>query len=314
MPKNNGEIKRPSYRLTKKQNNHKETGSPFDRTRDVSRHINAGGHEIVDKKIDVRAFSFEKEVRKPHPSTFLRKHSGTGGKSPLEAVTTTRQQLKEREPREEESNKKKYPTATSMRPNPPNTQFRVFYERADLPVNVDQNGSLPKIAWKVRVEMLDYHHYLPLFVEGLRETELPYSFLAEEGVKDMITAGGRKILPVIPQLIIPIKTALNTRNPVVMVRVIRVLQALVVADANQEGGGLIGQALVPYYRQILPMFHLFKNCNTNIGDAIDYSQQKNDNLGDLINSALELFETHGGPDAFINIKYLVPTYQSVTST
>ena len=32
--------------------------------------------------------------------------------------------------------------------------------------------------------------------------------------------------------------------------------------------------------------------------------------GDLVTETLELFETHGGEDAFINIKYMVPTYES----
>ena len=34
-----------------------------------------------------------------------------------------------------------------------------------------------------------------------------------QGVEDLLAAGGSKILPVIPQLIMPIKTALNTRDP-----------------------------------------------------------------------------------------------------
>ena len=59
---------------------------------------------------------------------------------------------------------------------------------------------------------LDYHHYLPIFFDGVRETQQPYKFLAVKGVEDMLKAGGSKILPVIPQLIIPIKTALNTRD------------------------------------------------------------------------------------------------------
>jgi len=77
-----------------------------------------------------------------------------------------------------------------------------------------------------------------------------------------------------------------------------------------QAGGLIGQALVPYYRQILPVLNIFKMQTKNTGDAIDYSQRKNENLGELINTTLELLETHGGEDAFINIKYLIPTYQS----
>ena len=50
--------------------------------------------------------------------------------------------------------------------------------------------------------------------------------------------------------------------------------------------------------------------SVNCGDSIDYSQQKRENIGDLIQETLELFELKGGPDAFINIKYMVPTYES----
>merc|ERR1712196_202746 len=117
-------------------------------------------------------------------------------------------------------------------------------------------------------ELLDYHHYLPIFFDGLREREEPYRFLAIEGTFNLLAKGGSKILPVIPQLIIPIKTALNTRDPAVIVVVLKVLQQLVVS------GEMIGEALVPYYRQILPVLNIFKNKNTNVGDSIDYSQQK----------------------------------------
>ena len=84
----------------------------------------------------------------------------------------------------------------------------------------------------------------------------------------------------------------------------KVLQQLVVS------GEMIGEALVPYYRQILPIFNLFKNMNLNIHDGIDYSQRKRQNIGDLVQETLELFELHGGEDAFINIKYMIPTYES----
>ena len=56
------------------------------------------------------------------------------------------------------------------------------------------------------ISKLDYHHYLPLFFDGLCETTHPYDFFAEQGVKDMLEVGGAKILPVVPQLIIPIKS------------------------------------------------------------------------------------------------------------
>lgn len=57
----------------------------------------------------------------------------------------------------------------------------------------------------------------------------------------------------------------------------------------------------------LPLF-FFPLVNT--GDGIDYSQHKRENIGDLIKETLEMFERYGGEDAFINIKYMVPTYES----
>jgi len=183
-------------------------------------------------------------------------------------------------------------------------QFRRFYERGDLPISIEHRGVGNRIQWKVDIEKLDYHHYLPIFFDGLREKEEPYRFLAVQGVFDMLEHGGSKILPVIPQLIIPIKTALNTRDPAVIGIILKVLQQLVVS------GEMIGEALVPYYRQILPVFNIFKHKNVNIGDGIVYNQRKRMNIGDLIQETLELLETHGGEDAFINIKYMVPTYES----
>jgi len=184
------------------------------------------------------------------------------------------------------------------------TEFRRFYDRGDLPVSVFHGAVGGKIAWKVDVEKLDFHHYLPIFFDGLREKEDPYRFLAVQGTYDMLDKGASKILPVVPQLIIPVKTALNTRDPELMCTMLKVLQVLVLS------GEMIGEALVPYYRQILPVFNIFKSKNCNIGDAIDYAQRKRQNLGDLIAETLQIFETHGGEDAFINIKYMIPTYES----
>jgi len=50
--------------------------------------------------------------------------------------------------------------------------------------------------------------------------------------------------------------------------------------------------------------------NKSTGDKIDYGQRKKINVGELIQETLELFEQTGGEDAFINIKYMIPTYES----
>ncbi|KAK5891877.1 hypothetical protein CesoFtcFv8_012310 [Champsocephalus esox] len=60
--------------------------------------------------------------------------------------------------------------------------------------------------WTVDIEKVDYHHYLPLFFNGLCDTDHPYEFFARQGVHDLLVHGGTKVLPLIPQLIIPIKS------------------------------------------------------------------------------------------------------------
>lgn len=55
---------------------------------------------------------------------------------------------------------------------------------------------------------------------------------------------------------------------------------------------------------------IFLLFTVNCGDRIDYAQKNNMNLGDLIDETLQVLERHGGEDAFINIKYMVPTYES----
>lgn len=274
------------------------SGSPFDMTKRRTT-ARPGAHKIDKEPIDELAFTNKRPSSKKSPKSFMK--SGDGHKLPPVA-SPSRRSVSRGSPRKRQSTKK--------RPNPPNSEFRFFYERGDLPVSVYHFG-VDKIQWKHPIAELDFHHYLPIFFSGLREVEHPYSTLAYVGSLELLMHGGDKILSVIPQLIIPITQALNTRDKVVIRRVLLVLQQLVVADKNLDtGAGLIGQALVPYYRQILPILNIFKHDNKNCGDAIEYNQRRAQNIGDLITRTLQLLEENGGDDAFINIKYLVPTYES----
>lgn len=282
-------------------------------------------------RVDPSAFSQLKVTRRKGPGDYLLKGTGFCSRNPAcsklaeveDVEVQAKVQIFSQQPKGRASRAEPKRISTQVRPNPPNTEFRRFYERGDLPIQIDHSGVTNKINWKVAPEKLDYHHYLPIFFDGIRETEEPYQFLSLQGTMDMLEDGGSKILPVIPQLIIPIKTALNTRDKKVIVRVLKVLQKLILADVPGKGvkalggdnldtgtGGLIGQALVPYYRQILPVLNIFRSKNKNLGDGIDYAQRKGENMGDLIDKTLLFLEKYGGEDAFINIKYLIPTYQS----
>jgi hypothetical protein len=284
---------------------HKESLSCFDRTLEVSPVKRAGAKPVKEEPEQSLPTYAKSSLRYAHlskkksPSDFQKRRHPSHEDAPGGASTSLAVGRKEvmhvSRPRA---------GAFKVRQNPPNTEFRRFYERGDLPIAIEHRGVGNRIAWKAEIEKLDYHHYLPIFFDGLREKEEPYRFLAVEGVFDLLRQGGSKILPVIPQLIIPIKTALNTRDPAVVGVVLKVVQQLVVS------GEMIGEALVPYYRQILPVLNIFKNKNINLGDGIFYNQRKRLNIGDLIQETLELLEMHGGEDAFINIKYMVLTYES----
>lgn len=103
----------------------------------------------------------------------------------------------------------KPPRCGLYKPRPPKpSTFRKFYKRGVFPISLENDGYDQKINWKVDIEDLDFHHYLPMFFDGLTETEQPYKFLVEQGISDMLEHGGPKILPVVPQLIIPIKSKL----------------------------------------------------------------------------------------------------------
>ena len=88
------------------------------------------------------------------------------------------------------------------------SDFRRYYDRGDLPIIIEHTGSGCRLRWikDVEIQTLDYHHYLPLFFDGIREKQEPYRFLALQGSFELLDNGGAKILPVIPQLIIPIKS------------------------------------------------------------------------------------------------------------
>lgn len=84
--------------------------------------------------------------------------------------------------------------------------FRMYYDRGDLPVRMEYLTGGDKISWTVEIDKLDYGLYLPLFFDGLSETQHPYKTYARQGVQDLLAHGSEKIYAIIPQLIIPIKS------------------------------------------------------------------------------------------------------------
>jgi hypothetical protein len=107
-----------------------------------------------------------------------------------------------------------------------------------------------KLQWQVDLAQLDYAHYLPMFIEGIRELDEPYHFLAVTATMDLLEKGDGRPLPCLPLLILPIKHNLMTRHHKILCVQMKLLQKLV------QYCPYAGEALVPYYRQLLPVFNL----------------------------------------------------------
>ncbi|KDO32437.1 hypothetical protein SPRG_02914 [Saprolegnia parasitica CBS 223.65] len=191
----------------------------------------------------------------------------------------------------------------------PTSNFPSSYNRGHVPVCVEPRTGGNHLKWTKRFEEIDYSVFLPLFIEGTREKEEPYHFLASTGTIELLQHGRmfpEKVHACLHKLIAPIRVALNTRDMPLICETLKNIQLLL----DVEG---IGPALVPYYRQLLPGLNTFKNKRHNIGDAIDFSQRRDTDVGALIQATLEKMERIGGPDAYVNIKYMVPTYEGINN-
>ena len=223
---------------------------------------------------------------------------------------------------------------------PPPTNFRVMYERGDMPLRV-AGGVHSFVRWHVNeapaerqvggtpaekkvapsfqspggpeyeqakeafLAHLDYTVWLPLFFEGLREQKDPCRFLAVTAVKDMLDAGSfEKLEPVVPLLVMPIRLALNTREPGTVRRTIKGLEQLVKVPPDPRTGRRVGELLTPYFRHFLPIFNLFKSKNSIASSVDDYSRS----LGEVMDDILQLFAAQGGPSAAKEINRIVPLF------
>eukprot|EP00887_Chlorella_sp_A99_P003424 scaffold7.g3424.t1 len=230
-----------------------------------------------------------RRIERPDPAAFLRKHEGAPAglniiklkaASPPASPTsgTIRAGSAQQTPGSPKSPKSpKRPASPGHR----STLFHKMYSRGDLPCVVDQarpgkNG----IRFKANLLEIDLHFYLPVFFDGLLETQAsdPCRMLACKGCEELLRGGGARVLPVLPQLIMPLKATLKS-----------------------------GEAARGQRRRL----HGHVHDNVNIGDAIHYGQRLHrDSLGDLVADTLHTLERSGGPDAFLNIKYVIATYES----
>ncbi|GBM15917.1 Parkin coregulated gene [Araneus ventricosus] len=191
---------------------------------------------------------------------------------------------------------------------PPYSRFRYLYKNGMLPVVLDyrRRSEWNGLWWMVDIDKLDFEYYLPIFCDALNETQFPFDVLARDGAIDLLAVAKDRVLNVLPEVVAGMKKALNTENPQVIMNVCAVLQKLTTLSP------IVSLALVKHYRKLLiPVFSKYKNVRKNFRRGeINYGQRRR-NLSDIINQTLGLLDKTGGPAAYVEIKYAVPTFESV---
>mmetsp|Transcript_26253 Transcript_26253/g.26501 ORF Transcript_26253/g.26501 Transcript_26253/m.26501 type:complete len:334 (+) Transcript_26253:288-1289(+) len=189
----------------------------------------------------------------------------------------------------------------------PGSLFPNRYKRGELPCSIEHGTNGHYLSWVCALEKLDYEYYLPLFFDGLQCKEDPLAFLACQGVKDLLEAARgypERVIPCVPSIVTPIRNGLLKRDPVILLPLLQCMRQLV-----RVGEG-VGEKLITSGVQFLSLLNVYIEKSKNTGDAIDYGQHKNDDLGAEVTRTLEELERFGGNHAFRRIKYSIPTYQS----
>mgnify|MGYP006088473965 FL=1 len=194
------------------------------------------------------------------------------------------------------------------------SEFGRVFDEGNLPICIDQGvvgASKRHIGWKCDLLALDYGFHLPLFLQGLVETDPPYSFLAFEGCVDMILVGGstNRLLVVLDKLVVALKMSLQSGHRNSVSKGVYVMLLMLKCD-EKVGYGAMGKAFGPYLSRILPTLNLYVGDKHRIGGAGAY-QVAERSLGDLVTEVLECCETKVGAGAYKVIKCCIPTYQSV---
>jgi len=189
------------------------------------------------------------------------------------------------------------------------------YSRGELPCTIRHCANGLALSWSIPLEELDYYHFLPIFMDGVRCTRNPYKFIARQGVYEMIQADSEEtIIPtILPSLIKPMRFAFLTKKSDTVLALIRIIKHMVSANHNRKKKSLAIH-LTPHLRQVLSpvvLNYYLDRGGKNTGDAIDYSQYRKADLSVEIWEMLEMLEMYGGEGVYETIKLMVPTYQSI---
>ncbi|KAK0393063.1 hypothetical protein QR680_000037 [Steinernema hermaphroditum] len=184
--------------------------------------------------------------------------------------------------------------------------FKSYYENGMLPIRISYRSKAETIWTGNPAEFTSEQltKIIKMLVVGLPLTEPPYRMIAYNAFNYLLN------MPVDPEIL------LDTMSDIVTA----LRKCLESTDDSKKHEGIdltmkltkippCAFALVGYYRRLLPPLRKMR-----YGGFNGFLPPSNGNLDYSIDLLLKTLEETGGPHAFINIKYVLPTYQSQTKS
>eukprot|EP00798_Chlamydomonas_sp_ICE-L_P007378 gene7378-502_t len=184
----------------------------------------------------------------------------------------------------------------------PASIFRALYDNSTLDFTMVESGVGLKnrllwgrpvkrgmMVWGDRPSEVELAKWLPIFLEGIREYEEPYRFIAIMGSHDLVVEAGDQLHEFAADLVPPFKKALDTRMPTVVAVAVEVMDMILKQDPK------VAKTWIYYLPQWCQVFNLFSNRGFLVNKG--YNQKEIIVIKDTIYNILATLEMNGGPDA-----------------
>ncbi|CAF1236768.1 unnamed protein product [Adineta steineri] len=173
--------------------------------------------------------------------------------------------------------------------SPNKSPFLNAFSSGRIPCRLVHGSVKNRLAWNTSIDDLNYDPVVVLLAEGLRETAHPLPFISRQGFTELMSNvnAAPKVIPLLPNLINPIKLALSSNNDEIFEGALTALTQL---------STVVKSELDKYLKTYLSIL------------AKHMSNRKH---RDMVNNALNVFEENGDKDILIIIKSKIPTYCSI---
>ncbi|KAG2486832.1 hypothetical protein HYH03_014515 [Edaphochlamys debaryana] len=149
---------------------------------------------------------------------------------------------------------------------------------------------------------LDVATWLPVFLDGIREYDEPYRFLAVRGSEELLYKAGDTIHTFAESLVLPLKLALDTREPTAVAVALQLMGAALALDPGVAG------RWVPAYWQFAQVLNLFRARGGALAVDMGYNRRTVATCRQLATDFMTAFELAGGPAATAAVRRYSPSF------